>query len=102
MEKRRIAFDIGVTYNTPVKKLKLIPGIAKKAITSTKNCSFDRTHFNKFGDFSMNFEVVYYVNTSDYNEYMDAQQEINLKITEEFEKQKIEFAYPTQTVYVKK
>jgi len=48
------------------------------------------------------FEIVYYVTSNDYNTYMDIQQEINFKIKEEFEQRDIEFAYPTQTLYVKK
>ncbi|MBU0895578.1 MAG: mechanosensitive ion channel family protein, partial [Candidatus Omnitrophica bacterium] len=50
--------------------------------------------------FSLIFEIVYYVVGADYNKYMDVQQEINFVIREEFEKRGIEFAYPTQTLYV--
>ncbi|RKY30665.1 MAG: mechanosensitive ion channel family protein, partial [Candidatus Omnitrophota bacterium] len=46
--------------------------------------------------------IVYYVIGSDYNKYMDIQQEINFAIKEEFEKRGIEFAYPTQTIYFTK
>ncbi len=46
--------------------------------------------------------MVYYVIGPDYNKYMDIQQEINLAINEEFAKRGIEFAYPTQTVYLAK
>ncbi|HBG15536.1 MAG TPA: mechanosensitive ion channel protein MscS, partial [Firmicutes bacterium] len=38
--------------------------------------------------------------TSNYSRYMDIQQEINLKIIEEFEKRGIKFTYPTQTLYL--
>jgi small-conductance mechanosensitive channel len=48
------------------------------------------------------FDVVYYVLTPDYNKYMDIQQEINLVLKEQFEKEKIGFAYPTQTIFVNK
>jgi small-conductance mechanosensitive channel len=47
----------------------------------------------------MNFETVYYIETPDYNIYMDAQQKIYLEIMEAFEKENIEFAYPTQTLF---
>jgi MscS family membrane protein len=46
------------------------------------------------------FEVVYYVDTRDYNVYMDIQQTINLDLFRRFEQEGIEFAYPTQTLYV--
>ena len=54
------------------------------------------------GDFSLNFEFVYYVHSADYTKYMDIQQAINLAIFEAFEKEGIEFAYPTQTLFVNK
>lgn len=102
MEKRRIVFTIGVTYDTGVKKLKEIPEIIKECVNSQPNIDFDRSHFSAFGDFSLNFETVYHVNTGDYNEYMDVQQGIYLALAEAFEKEKIEFAFPTQTVHVVK
>ncbi len=54
------------------------------------------------GDLSLNFEFVYYVIGADYTKYMDIQQAINLSIFEAFEKAKIEFAFPTQTLFVNK
>lgn len=102
MEKRRVVFKLGVTYQTPVKKLKEIPGIIKNVIQNVADTVFDRAHFSSYGDFNLVIEVVYYVLSSDYNKYMDTQQQINFAIKEEFEKRKIDFAFPTQTVYVNK
>ncbi|RJO65719.1 MAG: mechanosensitive ion channel family protein [Candidatus Omnitrophota bacterium] len=102
MEKRRVLFRIGVTYQTSLKQLKEIPKIIDNIIKSTKDVAFDRAHFFSYGDFSLIFEVVYFVLSPDYNKYMDIQQEINFAIKEEFEKKGIEFAYPTQTLYLQK
>jgi len=102
MQKRRVVFKLGVTYDTPLAKLKEIPKIIEGSIKGVADTIFDRAHFSSYGDFSLTFEVVYYVLSSDYNKYMDIQQEINFKIKEEFEKKAIEFAFPTQTLYVNK
>lgn len=102
MERRRVVFKLGVTYDTTLEKLKEIPDIIKTAITGISDTQFDRAHFSSYGDFSLIFEVVYYVLSSDYNKYMDIQQEINLTIAEEFQKRAIEFAFPTQTLYINK
>ncbi|MBU1133767.1 MAG: mechanosensitive ion channel family protein, partial [Candidatus Omnitrophica bacterium] len=102
MEKRRVVFRLGVTYQTPQDKLKQIPKIVENIIKNVKDTMFDRAHFFSYGDFSLIFEVVYYVLGSDYNKYMDTQQEINFGLKEELEKQGVEFAYPTQTIYVNK
>src|SRR3989338_4106832 len=102
MQRRRIAFSFGVTYDTPSSKMKKINKIVKNIIVKTKDATFDRVHFKEFGNFSLNYEVVYYVETSDYNKYMDIQEEINLGIKEAFEKEGIEFAFPTQTLHIEK
>ncbi len=102
MEKRRVVFKLGVTYQTSLQQLKEIPKVIEKIIKNTKDTAFDRAHFFSYGDFSLIFEIVYYVIGPDYNKYMDIQQEINFTIKEEFEKCGIEFAYPTQTLYVQK
>ncbi len=102
MEKRRVLFRLGLTYQTPLKQLKEIPGIIRDITNDISNTIFDRAHFSSYADFSLVFEVVYYVNSGDYNMYMDIQQEINFRIKEEFEKRGIEFAYPTRTLYIER
>ena len=100
MEERRIIFGLGVIYQTPYTKLQKIPGILQSVIENQDKTRFDRAHFKEYGDSSLNFEIVYYVLSADYNEYMDIQQKINLAIFREFEKEQIEFAYPTQTLFM--
>jgi small-conductance mechanosensitive channel len=100
MYERRVVFHIGVTYQTPHDKLKRIPDIIRNAVEAQKPVRFDRAHFQTFGDFALTFETVYYVLRADYNLYMDIQQAINLQIYAEFEREGIEFAYPTQTLFV--
>jgi small-conductance mechanosensitive channel len=102
MENRRIVFEFGVTYQTPSAKLRKIPEIVKKIIEGIELADLDRVHWKNFGDSALNFEIMYQVHTADYNEYMDVQQEINLQLKERLEKEGIEFAYPTQTIYVHK
>ena len=102
MENRRISFSFGITYETPTQKMEKIPGIIKKIVQSCEKTRFDRTHFKDFGDFSLNYEVVYYLDSTDYNFFMDTQQKINLATKKAFEKEGINFAYPTQLVYTKK
>lgn len=102
MLHRRVVFTIGVTYETPAEKLEKIPSIIEDIITSAETIagvSFDRSHFNGFGDYSLNFETVYFVPTNDYTIYMDTQQEIYFKLFRAFKEEGIDFAYPTQLVY---
>lgn len=100
MEKRRIVFKLGVTYQTNSDTLQTIPQLIKSIISKEEALVFDRAHFSGFGDFSLNFEVVFYVLTSDYSVYMDKQQSVFFEIFRAFEREGIEFAYPTQTLFL--
>jgi len=100
LEKRRIVFSVGVIYGTPIEKLRKIESIIKKIIEGCELCSIDRIHFKEFGDFSLNFEIAYFIDSSDYNKYMDIQEQINFGIAEAFAKENIEMAFPTQTVFL--
>lgn len=102
MQERRVVFKLGVIYQTTAAQLEEIPKIVRQIIEAHSDVRFDRGHFASYGDFSLNFEFVYFVSGSDYVKYMDTQQSINLKIYAEFEKRGIEFAYPTQTLFVNK
>lgn len=100
MQERRVAFTLGVLYDTQPEKLKSIPGLVENVIRRVKEVRFDRAHFSSFGDSSLNFEIVYYVLSPDYTTYMDRQQEINFGIYETFANEEIGFAFPTQTLHI--
>jgi small-conductance mechanosensitive channel len=102
MYERRVVFSLGVIYQTPLEKLKLIPTIIREAIQHHDSTRFDRAHFSKYGSSSLDFEIVFYILSSDYTMYMDVQQAINLEIFSRFTEEGIEFAYPTQTLFIEK
>lgn len=100
MQERRVVFTIGVTYETGLPQLRDIPELIKQTIASQEQTRFDRAHFQKFGDSALIYEAVYFVTIPDFNRYMDIQQQINFRLLEEFASRGIDFAYPTQTVYL--
>ena len=100
MEERRVSFTLGVTCQTPYEKLVEIPRMVEGIIKAQPQTRFGRAHFKAYGDFSLDFEIVYSMLTSDYGVFMDIQQAINLEILRRFAEEGIEFAYPTQTVFV--
>ena len=100
MQQRRVVFSFGVLYQTTADKLESIPKMVREIIEGLEHTVFDRAHFFKFGDSSLDFEVVYYVKSADYNVYMDTQQAINLALVRQFEANDIVFAYPTRSLYV--
>mgnify|MGYP006271718293 CR=1 FL=1 len=100
MYERRIVFGFGVLYETEAETLRAIPGMVREIVEAQELTRFDRAHFKAFGQYSLDFEVVYYVLSPDYTTYMNIQEEINLRIFEAFAERGIGFAYPTRVVYV--
>ena len=100
MHERRIVFSIGVVYQTSHAKLIKIPKIIENIIEKQEQTRFDRAHFKEYGPYSLNFEIVYWIENPDYNIYMETQQAINLEIFQQFGKEGIEFAYPSQSIYL--
>ena len=100
MKKRRMIYKIGVTYSTSVDQMQEIPALIEKIVKSTEHTTFDRCHFTEFADSSLDFELVYYIDTRDYTIALNAQQEINLNIMKTFAELGIDIAFPSQTLYL--
>lgn len=98
MERRRLIYRLGVTYDTNAATLEQIPGLLQTIVESGGDAQFDRCHFVAFNDSSLDFELVYFVPTSDFVQAMNVQQRINLAIVQRFTEAGIEFAFPTRTV----
>lgn len=98
MQERRIVFAFGVTYDARAAQLQKIPDIVRHAVETAGDTRFDRAHFKEFGENALNFEVVYFVTSPDFNLYMDIQQRINLAILEELQNLGAAFALPTRTI----
>jgi small-conductance mechanosensitive channel len=102
MNERRIVFSFSIVYQTPLEDLRMIPDMVREIVDSQELARFDRAHFKEFGDSALVFEVVYHVSVPDFNAYMDVQQSINLALFERFADRGIDFAYPTQTLYMRR
>ena len=98
MNTRRIVFKFGITYNTPSDKVRQVSALVRRIVDGVENANFDRAHFLAFDDSQLTFEVVYIMQVSDYNAYMDAQQEINLQLLDGIGEMGVQFAFPTRSV----
>lgn len=100
MEQRRVAFKLGVVYRTSYKQLQQIPSLVKAIVLEQQNVQFERAHLLEYGNYSINFEIVYFITDPDYNLFMDTHQAVLFRIHEEFSKLGIEFALPAQTLFI--
>ena len=100
MSERRIAFTFGIEYNLAPNKVARAAEIVREVIEGVDTVRFDRAHFKSFGDYSLEFEAVYYVLSQDYTLYMERQHEINLGMYRRFLAEGIPFALPTRTLHM--
>lgn len=100
MDERRVLFRFGVVYQTPPAQLQAIPELVRSIIEAHPDTRFERTHFVAFGGSSLDFEVVYWMRNPDFLCFRDAHQQVSLTLFERFLKEGIEFAYPTQTLFM--
>jgi MscS family membrane protein len=103
--ERKVTLELGVAYNTKNNNVKKAIEIVEKTILehekTKKECY---VYFDDFGESALKISATYWIPKGYqlFPMFAKAKNEINLRIKEEFEKAGIEFAYPTQTLYVKK
>lgn len=102
MTRRRNVFTVGIAADTPYEKLKQIPDILREIVSAQPKVEFDRAHFRTFGEYTLDFEVVYFLPVPDFTLFLDTQQAINLEIHRRFEEEGVGMPYPTQAVIVKR
>jgi small-conductance mechanosensitive channel len=100
MYERRIVFHFGVLYQTSPDQVEKIPRIVTGIVAAQELARLDRVHFFRFGDSSLDFEVVYWMKDPEYAKYMNTQQAINLALMRALAKEGIGFAYPTRSLFV--
>jgi len=98
--RRRQVMRIGVLYQTPADVIEAIPGWVREDLEPIENVTVDRVHFTGFGDSSLNFEIVFWAEAAEYVVLMDKTQAVGLAIMRRFEKEGVDFAYPTRTLFI--
>jgi len=101
--QRKTIWKIRVTYNTSLNKLEKAKKIIFDAIENCELCEkAPVVAFEEFGSSSLDIFVMFFTKTGIWKDMVLAKDEIGLKIKKEFEKENIEFAFPTQTIYLEK
>jgi small-conductance mechanosensitive channel len=100
LQRRRVAFIVRVAYGTPEQKLRAIPDMLREIVSAHAAGSFEHCHFMSYGEWSLDFEVVYQFGSPDYFAHLDTQQAIFLELYRRFEHEQIEFAHPLSIVRI--
>ena len=99
---RRTNYVIGVTYDTSYERLNRALEILRQILADHPSTAQYRAYFKEFGPSSLNIVVNHWCRYLDYEQYLKALEEINLEIKRRFEEEGIEFAFPTQTIYLRR
>lgn len=98
MKERRVLFHLSVAYETDHAKLAGLPETIRGIVEQTPGTRFGRAHFVAFREYYLDYEVVYFIEGDNYDDYLNIHHQINLRIVEEFQKQRISFAYPIRNI----
>lgn len=99
---RKITLDLGLTYDTTPENMQLAMNILKNISVENEHVDDNRTvtAFTSYGDFSLNIRYIYYINKG--SNIFGTMTEVNMEILKQFNNNKLEFAFPTQTLYTVK
>lgn len=100
MFERRVVFNFTVVYGTPLEKLRALPEMLREVVLAQPRARLDRAHLAAIGSSGVEFEVVYFVLDASYGSFMDVQQEVILGTMAALRSAGIDFAYPTQSLYL--
>lgn len=97
---RRMKFNIGLKYDTPIEAMKKISQEVEEFVNTHSSTSNETlVTFESFEDSSLNIQVLYFIEIVFYNEYMRIREDINYEIMKIVERNGADFAFPSQTVY---
>jgi MscS family membrane protein len=93
--------NLGLTYDTSAEKVKRATQLLEEIFRANPRTAELIISFNKFADSALNIFVVHVWSGTDVKQHFAEMQELNLQIKQRFDAEKIEFAFPTQTVHLK-
>jgi MscS family membrane protein len=100
---RRARFDIGLVYSTTVEQLQSIIADIQTLLDNHPHTNQEgRVRFMEFGESSLDIMVQYFVDTMDWDVFIQVKEEINFEIMKIVEHHGSSFAFPTQSVYLEK
>jgi small-conductance mechanosensitive channel len=82
--QRRVVVTTRIAPDTSEEKAKQVPGILRKVVEEQPGAKFSRSHFKTITDNSFEFETVYFLPATGYDEFLDVQQRINLSVIRAF------------------
>lgn len=97
----RTVMTFGLTYETSPERMERATEVLRSVYSEHPKTQDVWISFNQFGTSSLNIQVIHWWADTDYPAYLAGMQAMNLEIQRRFTNEHIEFAFPTQTVWLK-
>jgi small-conductance mechanosensitive channel len=101
MQRRLVDITIGVSPNTPYETLQSLPALFKEIIEKQKDVTFDRANLSDLGNYTVNFEIIYHIESADFDLFVQRREAIYLEIIHQLQEKNVDMPYPTQTVLLR-
>ena len=99
VESRRVVMLFGITYQTPPDVMERLSDEVKAVLDKVPDARFDRCFFIGFGTSSLDFELVFHVDSEEVPVMLAARHKVGIGLMRRFAELGVEFAYPTQTSF---
>ena len=97
----KTVIDFGLTYDTSPERMEQAVALLTEIYKSHPMTCDLLVGFNQFGNSSMNIRVTHWWKNTDYKAYTAGMQDLNLAVLKRFGEEKLEMAFPTQTLYLR-
>jgi MscS family membrane protein len=97
----RGVFDYGLVYGLPSDRLRRATELLREIYGSHPQTQEVLVHFNRFGDFALNLNVVWLWKGTEWKEYIASVESLQIEVKARFDAEALEFAFPTQTVHLR-
>jgi MscS family membrane protein len=97
----RHAMTIGLTYDTPAERVEEAVRILREIFQAHPLTQDVWVYWRDYSASSLDLFVVYWCKSTDFKEFLQALEEINVQIKKRFDAAGLDFAYPTQTIHLK-
>jgi len=100
--KRRISFNLGVTYDTPRDKIKLCIAQIESMLKEHRDIHQETIFvtFNEFNSSSLDIFLYFFTKTTDWGEHLKVKEDINFRLMKIFEDNGVSFAFPSTSIYI--
>lgn len=100
MKERRVEFVLHIGYDVALEQLRSLPGVVREVIEGQSKVTFDHANLTGFQEYSLDLEVVYKVQSPDYNVYRSIHEQVNLALFERLGAMGVRMGHPIRTLQV--